>query len=448
MPKYFYVACDGGLQNTIAGAGGILEIRLDKGYHARYHEFPDGMGASPHFLKQSPNRKYLVMSCGNSGQIYVFGLTGKGDAYDIENPIKVLNHFNTLCMPEHGPDGTTDFFDFWGEGPSDEDSDHIVTHYNRLLIKVNIHTGKLSVLHDLAQHAGKEGRAAGTAVPRNAPRFLHQVTVKGDYIVVDDALGECIFVLRKASPDRADLLYCSGDGYTGGHHCLYEDAEGRLKVARPSFNFQTYGAILQLQDNTLSVYTLSEDPAKREVKTFSYAYHMPNHAPVDLFVEGRYLYGAYGIPGSVLKFDLETGRIVASYLPDRPWWGRRIRRMLSDYVSWHLNHGTSLKQFDRTTLDLKQHMHAVAIGMSGGSRAGFFALAPDPEENVVYACHRGNNRLYCLDKETLAKKWEKDLPRARRDFSLFHTFVFRWSGYLAKGLGTHHGKIVSVGDRP
>lgn len=450
--KYLYVACDGGLQNTLAGSGGILEIQLEPERNIHFEEFEHGRGGSPHFLKPSPDKRHLVASCANAPQLYVFPLRKDKPGYDLANP-KIINNFCELGIPTMGPDCTADFFDFWGETSSAEDSENIVTHFNRLLIKVNIVDGRMKILHDFS-HYGPRSWQSGRKTVRNPkpPLFFHQVTVKGDYVIIDDALQKCIYVLKKTGRDTVELLYETGDGYCSGHHCEYLDAAtGRLHIARPSFNFAAHGHPFKVHDNVLSLYTISEDVRERKVRTWQYAYYLDNHAPVDTFVEKDYFYAAYGVPGSIMKICLKTGHIDKRTRVFKPSLFKRIYYSLVDFVFFHLTHGTSYKGFDNPKLDFHQHVVAFTIGLAAGTRGGFFTLAPDPdpEKDRMYACHRGFNRLYVLKKSDLTVLEKVKLPRRTKGMrngrvELFHLkFFYRMSRYLSRGIGTHHGKVVT-----
>ncbi len=446
MRKYLYVACDGGMLNTLGGSGGILQIPLNgNGEKPYYHEFPYGMGGSPHFVKQSPNKRHLVLSCSNTAQIYVFPLKADHSGYDLENP-RIINNFSNLGMTSGGPESTTDFFDFWGDNDTPGDGNHIVTHFNLRLIKVNLLTGEMKVLHNFSYFGPNEWN--GTSEKRlkpEPPKYLHQVTTKGDYIIVDDALAKCIFVFKKTGIDTVELLYQAGDGYRSGHHCEYIDPLGRLTIARPSFNFMSFGNAFKIQDNVLSLYTLGESKPLN-IKTFHYALFIANHAPVDTFVDYPYFYGAYGVPGSVMKINLHTGAIEKQTRIELPPFWKRWLYFLADYRSWQISHGTGMKGFDRPQMDIHQHYLASFIATEAGTRGGFFTLAPDPVERIIYACHRGLNRMYVLDKDTLKVLDKRQLPLRSPSRELFSKFLYRRSKYLSRGLGTHHGKVAILPD--
>jgi len=434
------------LHNTLAGSGGILRIPLNgTGEEPHFHEFPYGMGGSPHFVKQSPNKRHLVLSCANTPQIYVFPLKADNSGYDLDNP-RIINNFCNLGMPKGGPESTTDFFDFWGEGDSPIDGDHIVTHFNLRLVKVNLLTGEMKIIHNFSYFGPNEwnGTSEKRAKPE-PPKFLHQVTTKGEYIIVDDALAKCIFVFKKTGIDTVELLYQAGDGYCSGHHCEYIDPLGRLVIARPSFNFMSFGHSFKIQDNVLSLYTLG-DTKPLDIKTYHYAHFLANHAPVDTFVDYPYFYGAFGVPGSVIKINLVTGvmeKQVDVKLP--PFW-KRLFYFRADYRSWQLSHGTGMKGFDHSPMNNHQHYLAFAIAKEAGTRGGFFTLAPDPDGKVLYACHRGYNRLYILDKITLEVLDKIELPLRPVSRELFTKYMYRKSKYLSRGLGTHHGKVAVLPD--
>ena len=141
MPTFLYAACDGGGLNTLAGAGGIVEVMLEPEFRTRYFEFPDGMGGSTHMVVATPDKRALVASCGNIGQIFV--IPRGGESYDFEI-YRVIDGFNSLGVPKAGTDAQTAMFDFM-------DNEHIVTQYNRSLVKVNIETGLIEVIADLRQ---------------------------------------------------------------------------------------------------------------------------------------------------------------------------------------------------------------------------------------------------------------------------------------------------------
>jgi hypothetical protein len=45
--------------------------------------------------------------------------------------------------------------------------------------------------------------------------------------------------------------------------------------------------------------------------------------------------------------------------------------------------------------------HSFKMGALGGTRAGFFAMGFPRDSDEFYVCHRGLNRLYYLDKQSL-----------------------------------------------
>lgn len=411
MSVHFVVACDGGRLNTLAGAGGVLDVTVEPSFDARYFEIPDGLGGSLHMVSPTPAGDALVVSSANVGQILI--IPKKGDGFDFA-AYDVINTFATVAAPTTGTDATTPMFDFL-------DDDTIVTQYDRKIVRVNIRTKKIDVLADI-----------GAFAPDRA-QILHQVSASSRFVVADEVLGGGFFALDRATNE----VFFMGDGSTGGHHHVYEDTRGHTIVVRPSFNFQSEVANVKVSSNTLSIYDLDE----RTVRTFSYAVEQPNHSPVDMFVEDGILYACFAIPGTVQKIDLATGRVLARFSA-RPSMFTRLVSSLFDALGWMVDFGTFRNGYDRGRFDAFQFANALKLGLSGGTRAGFFALGHEPGSNVLYAAHRGLNRVYCLDKETLALRWKKKLPR--RSGRTAMTSALYWAFSYMRGLGVHHGSIVRI----
>ena len=232
MAKLFYVACDGGGLNTLAGAGGILEIEIEPKPTMRYHEFRDGMGGSVHMVAPSPDMTRLVASSANIGQLFV--MPRKGDRFDLQSP-RIINEFNSLGAPRSGTDAQTAMFSFF-------DSRHIACQYNRKLVRVDLETGKMEVLADLAKE-----------LPDRVD-IIHQISVTGDWVVMNEVVKGGIFVFNM----KTGALDFMGDGFTGGHHLIYQDTAGDTIVIRPAFGFQAVDAHLKVDDNAMSFYNLTK----------------------------------------------------------------------------------------------------------------------------------------------------------------------------------------------
>jgi len=260
MATLMYAACDGGGLNTLAGGGGILEIEISPNSTMRYFEFPDGTGGSTHMVLPTPNKQALIASSANIGQIFV--IPRKGDRYDFDS-FRRITSFNSLGPPTLGSDAQTAMFDFL-------DDDHIVCQYNRKLVSVNLETGELEVMVDI-----------GEQFPERAD-ILHQVSVAGRWIVVDEVVKGGIFVWDTQSGELNFL----GDGFSGGHHLIYKNEEGHTIVVRPAFGFQSKDAHLKIDDNAMSFYNLDTG----RVETRCYSWEVENHHPTDLHLENGYLY--------------------------------------------------------------------------------------------------------------------------------------------------------------
>ena len=167
MALLMYAACDGGGLNTLAGGGGILEVDLSSARSMRYFEFPEGMGGSTHMLRATPDLRALVATSANVGQILV--MPRKGDRYDL-SAFRRIATFNSLGPPALGTDAQTAMFDFL-------DNEHIVCQYNRKLVSVNLDSGAMNVLVDIAAQ-----------FPERA-NFLHQISVTERWIVADEVVN-------------------------------------------------------------------------------------------------------------------------------------------------------------------------------------------------------------------------------------------------------------------
>jgi hypothetical protein len=411
MPTYLYAACDGGFLNTLAGGGGVVEVMLEPEFRTRYFEFPDGMGGSTHFVLATPKKDALVASSANIGQIFVF--PRQGDGFDLEN-YRVLNHFNSLGPPDKGTDAQTAMFDFW-------DNESIVVQYNRKLVKVGLYDGSLEVLADFGAAHGERAD------------ILHQVSVSDEFIVVDEVVKGGIHVYARRSKETFFL----GDGFPGGHHLLYEEG-GDTMVLRPAFGFQSKDAHLKIDDNTISIYNLN----RRTAKTFYYSWELPNHFPTDMYKEGDFLYVSIAVPGSVCKFDLRTGRIVARFAK-RPDIFTRYLSMLLDGLYFLVDYGTMRNRHDTAVSNLNQFAHAFVMGRAAGTRAGFFAMGYDPESPNLHVCHRGLNRVFCLRKTDLHCLWSRPLP-SRGMHAPMVGFFYRLFPYFRRCLGVHHGTLVKL----
>jgi hypothetical protein len=411
MALYMYAACDGGHLNTLAGGGGILEIMLKPQFRTRYYEFPDGMGGSTHMVLATPDKRALVASCGNTGQVFVIPRANVGFDFD---HYKIINNFNTLGIPEVGHDSQSAMFDFL-------DNEHIVVHYNRRLVKVNIDTAELTVMADIRQ------------VGNQRAGVIHQISVTEKYIITNDG---ALFILDRRTND----LFTMGDGFLGGHFLYFEDENQNTIVIRPSFNINTQDGHLKLDDNTLTLYNLEE----RSAKTFYYSWEQPNHLPTEMAKEGKFLYINYAIPGSVSKIDLESGRSLARF-SRRPWIGTRYMSMVLDGLNYLLDYGTLQNRADHGRTTINQFAHSFKIGALAGTRAGFFAMGFQEGKDEFYVCHRGLNRIYCLDKATLRERWSRPLP-SRQLTSEVMGWLYRNFPYFHRCLGVHHGDLVELDD--
>jgi hypothetical protein len=411
MPLFFYVACDGGHLNTLAGGGGILEIMLKPEFRTRYYEFPDGMGGSTHMVLPTPDKRALVASCANIGQVFVIP-RGKG-SFDFED-YRLINNFNSVGTPEVGHDSQSAMFDFL-------DNEHIIVHYNRKLIKVNIETAALEVLADIAQ------------VGHQAAGVVHQISVTDKYILTNNG---ALFVYNRATKN----VFTMGDGFLGGHFLVVEDENKDTIVIRPSFNINKLDGHLKFDDNTMTFYNVD----KRTVKTFYYSWEEPNHLPTEMAKEDGFLYINYAIPGSVSKIDLRTGRSIARF-SRRPWIGTRYASMLLDLLGFLLDYGTFQNRVENTRTTINQLAHSYKMGALAGTRAGFFAMGFTPEADEFYVCHRGLNTVYCLEKATLQERWSRRLP-GRTINSPVMSAIYRNFPYFRNCLGLHHGDLVEIDD--
>ena len=338
MAKLFYVACDGGGLNTLAGAGGILEIEIEPKPTMRYHEFRDGMGGSVHMVAPSPDMTRLVASSANIGQLFV--MPRKGDRFDLQSP-RIINEFNSLGAPRSGTDAQTAMFSFF-------DSRYIACQYNRKLVRVDLETGKMEVLADLARE-----------LPDRVD-IIHQISVTGDWVVMNEVVKGGIFVFNM----KTGALDFMGDGFTGGHHLIYQDAAGDTIVIRPAFGFQAVDAHLKVDDNAMSFYNLT----KGTVATRYYSWEIPNHHPTDIHLEDGFLYMSFAVPGSVAKLELATGHIVARY-EARPGLLTRYPSMALDGFYSLLDYGTMRNRFESTQLTPFLISQAFELGRASGTRA-------------------------------------------------------------------------------
>ena len=415
MRNKLYIACDGGQLTTLAGTGGILEISLNPEIKSRYFEFPDGMGGSTHMVLANPSNDTLVASSANIGQIFV--IPRKGDTFDFEN-YRTIQNFNDLGPPEKGTDAQTAMFDFI-------DNDHIVTQYNRKLIQVNIRSGEIEVLADFK------------AFNPDRADFFHQVSVIDEFIVVDEVIKGGIFIYNQESKDMVFM----GDGFPGGHHLAYLDENGDPIIIRPSFGFNSVDGHLKIDDNSISFFNLR----RKKVRTLYYGWEIPNHFPIDLFINGNDLYISFSVPGSICKLDIRTGRILARFSA-RPCVFIRYLSMLSDALYFLLDYGTTRNRFDNTVSNINQFAHAFSLGRQSGTRAGFFSMVFDPEKDQLYACHRGLNKIFCLNKVNLQPIWSSKLPSRQSNMPMVGWW-YRLFPYFTRCLGVHHGTIVSFSDQ-
>ena len=414
MATLMYAACDGGGLNTLAGAGGIVEIEIAPYFALRYFEFPDGMGGSTHMVLATPDKRALVASSANIGQIFV--IPRKGDRYDLESFRSIVS-FNSLGPPTLGSDAQTAMFDFL-------DNEHIACQYNRKLLSVNIDTGEIEILVDVAEK-----------FPERAD-FLHQISVVDRWIVVDEVAKGGIFAY-----DREDReLRFFGDGFTGGHHAIYQDDQGDTIVVRPAFGFQSKDVHLKIEDNSMSFYNLNTGA----VQTRCYSWEIDNHHPTDMHIDAGHLYVSFAVPGSVCKIELATGRIVARFTA-RPPIVTRYLGMLLDINHYLLDYGTMRNRHDTGEITLPLFAHALTMGRAAGTRAGFFAMGMKPGADEFYVCHRGLNRIFCLTKQDLGLRWSRPLPsRSRHSRSHMKGFFYNRFDYFNRCLGTHHGTLVET----
>ena len=414
MALLMYAACDGGGLNTLAGAGGIVEIDLSNGRKTRYFEFPDGIGGSMHMVLPTPDKRALIASSANIGQLFV--LPRQGDRYDFA-AFRCINTFNTLGPPTLGTDAQTAMFDFL-------DNEHVVCQYNRKLLQVHIDTGAMEVLVDIAAH-----------YPHRAD-ILHQISVSGRWVVVDEVVKGGLFVWDRETRELTFL----GDGFSGGHHVIYQNALGHTVVLRPAFGFQSEDAHLKIEDNAMSFYNLDTG----EVATRCYSWEIENHHPTDMHVEDGYLYASFAVPGSVAKIEVASGKILARFTA-RPWIGTRYLSMVLDGVTYAIDYGTMRNRYDTAKFTVPLFAHALFLGRAAGTRAGFFAMGFRPQDDVLYICHRGLNRLYCLSKTDLSKRWSMPLP-SRKTYSRSRVkgFFYNHYPYFNRCLGVHHGTLVET----
>lgn len=412
MPTYLYAACDGGMLNTLAGGGGIVEVMLEPEFRTCYFEFPDGMGGSTHMVIPTPDRNALIASSANIGQIFV--IPRVGNTFKFED-YRVINGFNGLGPPEIGSDAQTAMFDFL-------DNEHIVCQYNRKLVKVDLISGALEVLTDFKAFA-----------PDRAD-ILHQISVTEDYIIVDEVVRGGIFVYVRNSGEN----FFMGDGFSGGHHIVYKDEHGDTIVLRPAFGFQSKDAHLKVDDNSMSFYNLN----KRTAHTRCYSWELPNHFPTDMHLEDGYLFLSFAVPGSVCKIDLSTGRIIRRFTA-RPALLTRYLSMGMDALYYMLEYGTMRNRYDTVVSNINQFAHAYAMGRAAGTRAGFFAMGTEVGLDELYVCHRGLNKIFCLDKERLQLRWSRPLP-SRGMRSPMVGWIYRHFPYFRRCLGVHHGTFIKL----
>ncbi len=414
MALLMYAACDGGGLNTLAGAGGIVEIDLQSRGSMRYFEFPHGMGGSTHMVLATPDKRALIASSANIGQILV--IPRKEAGYDFGSFRRIAT-FNSLGAPILGTDAQTAMFDFL-------DNEHIVCQYNRKLVSVNLETGALDVLVDIAEQ-----------FPERA-NFLHQISVTERWVVVDEVVKGGIFVWDRHSGE----LEFHGDGFPGGHHLVYTNEDGHTIVLRPSFGFQSQHVHLKVDDNSMSFYNLDTG----HVETRCYSWEVENHHPIDLRVEDGYLYVSFAIPGSVCKIELASGRVAARFSA-RPFVLTRYLSMLLDGIYYAIDYGTMRNRHDTSELTFPVFAHAFLLGRTAGTRAGFFTMEVRKESDDIYACHRGLNTLYCLSKEGLQLKWSTPLPsRKGNSQSQIKGLLYNHFPYFARCLGVHHGTVVET----
>ena len=415
MATLMYAACDGGGLNTLAGAGGIVEIEVEPELRMRYFEFPDGLGGSTHMVAPTPDKRALVASSANIGQVFV--MPRKGDRYDLDS-YRLINSFNTLGPPKLGTDAQTAMFDFL-------DNEHVACQYNRKLLRLNIETGEFTVLADI-----------GEKFPDHAD-ILHQVSVTERFIVVDEVVKGGIFVFDR----RTGALDFMGDGFSGGHHLIHYDEAGDTIAIRPAFGFQSLDAHLKVDDNAMSFYNLD----KKTVRTRCYSWEIPNHHPTDIHLESGFLYISFAVPGSVAKIDVNSGRIVRRF-DARPGLFTRYSSMALDSFYYLLDYGTMRNRHDTAEITIPLFVHAVALGRAAGTRAGFFAMGTLPGLDVLYVCHRGLNRIFCLRKSDLGLVWQRPLP-SRKVYanSPMKGFLYRAFPYFNRCLGVHHGTLVDTG---
>ncbi len=414
MPLLMYVACDGGGLNTLAGAGGLLEIEIAPRRSMRYFELPDGMGGSMHMVLPTPDGRALVASSANIGQLFV--IPRHGDRYE-PAAFRRIAGFNVLGPPRLGSDAQTAMFDFL-------DDEHVVCQYDRKLVSVHLETGELEVLVDVGEQFADRAD------------FLHQVTVTDRWIVVDEVVEGGIFVWDRFARELSFL----GDGFPGGHHVVYTDEDGHTIVLRPSFGFQRKDAHLKIDDNAMSLYDLDTG----EVETRIYSWEVENHHPIDLHVEDGYLYACFAIPGSVCKIELETGRIVARFT-DRPGLLTRYASMVLDGLYYLLDYGTVRNRHDTGGITLPLFAHAVVLGRSAGTRAGFFSMSTREGADELYVCHRGLNTIYSLGKQHLDLRWSAPLPsREAHSRTRMKGFLYNRFPYFSRCLGVHHGTLVET----
>ena len=257
-----------------------------------------------------------------------------------------------------------------------------------------------------------------------------------DYIVANEVVAGGIYVFDRRNED----LFTVGDGFSGGHHLTYKDDNGDTIVLRPSFGFSSTDAHLKVDDNTITLYNLG----KRTARTFYYSWEQPNHFPTDMYKEGKYLYMSYAVPGSVCKIDLDNGRVVARFAARPGIITRYLSMMLDGFYSF-LDYGTMRNRYDASVSHINQVAHSFEMGRLSGTRGGFFAMGVDQSSSLLHVCHRGLNRSFCLEKETLRLRWSRPLP-SRKLRSQMVGPVYKAFPYFRRCLGVHHGTLVHLED--
>ena len=413
MAVFFYVACDGGQMNTLSGGGGILEIQLRPSFSSRYFAFPNCLGGSTHMVMATPQQDALVASSANVGQILV--IPRRGDTFAFED-YRAINTFASIGPPRVGHDSQTAMFDFL-------DNTHIVAHYNRKLLSVDLQSGQLEELCDI-HRVGDVG--AGV---------IHQIAVTKNFIITNNG---ALFALDRRTND----LFAMSDGFLAGHFLAYEDETGDTIVIRPSFNISGIDGHLKVDDNTISFFNLN----KRTVRTLCYGWERPDHFPTEVVKEGDVLYMNYAVPGSVCKVDARTGRVTARMMR-RPSMFVRYSSMMLDMLNYLLDYGTLKNREEHARINISHLAHAFKIGAMAGTRAGFFAMGFEEGSDEFYVCHRGLNTVYCLGKDDLSVRWQRRLPGQRLNPET-HSLAYRWFPYFRRCLGMHHGCLVYIGEKP